>query len=154
MEHPHAKLARIPVGAVGDDSRHIGLVDRNLQVHHICGPKLSSGNRRLTNQFLLRFEHEGVDRLIAQRNGDLLRLREEAGMIEVQVQPLWNYHQEREYLTRESHAGFKERREALRNQIARTVPLFGFYRDLLRWLFLSPAEPAPTFESVEIVVIE
>jgi hypothetical protein len=73
-------------------------------------------------------------------------------MIEVQVQPLGNYHQEREYLTRESHAGFKERREALRNQIAISLPLFGFYRDLLRWLFLSPAEPAPTFEAVEIVV--
>jgi hypothetical protein len=72
--------------------------------------------------------------------------------IEVQVQPLWNYHQEREYLTRESHAGFKERREALRNQVAETIPLFGFYRDLLRWLFLSPAEPAPAFEAVEIVL--
>ena len=73
-------------------------------------------------------------------------------MIEVQVQPLWNYHQEREYLTRESHAGFKARREELRNQIADTLPLFGFYRDLLRWLFVSPAEPAPAFEAVEIVV--
>ena len=39
-------------------------------------------------------------------------------MIEVQVQPLANYQQERERLTRESHAGFKSRREALRNQIA------------------------------------
>jgi hypothetical protein len=74
--------------------------------------------------------------------------------IEVQVQPLWNYHQEREYLTRESHAGFKARREALRNQIAGTIPLFGFYRDLLRWLFLSPSEPAPTFEAVEIVLVD
>lgn len=74
--------------------------------------------------------------------------------IEVQVQPLWNYHQEREYLTRESHAGFKARREALRNQIAGTIPLFGFYRDLLRWLFLSPSEPAPTFEAVEIVLLD
>jgi hypothetical protein len=74
--------------------------------------------------------------------------------IEVQVQPLWNYHQEREHLTRESHAGFKARREQLRNQIADTIPLFGFYRDLLRWLFLSPAEPAPTFEAVEIVLRE
>jgi len=72
--------------------------------------------------------------------------------IEVQVQPLWNYHQEREYLTRASHAGFKERREMLRNQVADTLPLFGFYRDLLRWLFLSPDEPAPTFEAVEIVI--
>jgi hypothetical protein len=74
--------------------------------------------------------------------------------IEVQVQPLWNYHQEREYLTRESHAGFKARREALRNQIAGTIPLFGFYRDLLRWLFLLPSAPAPTFDAVEIVLVD
>ena len=73
-------------------------------------------------------------------------------MIEVQVQPLANYHQERERLTRESHAGFKSRREALRNQIASSIPLFGFYRDLLKWLFLAPHTPAPTFESVTIVV--
>ena len=73
-------------------------------------------------------------------------------MIEVQVQTLWNYHQEREYLTQQSHAGFKARREALRNRIADVVPLFGFYRDLLRWLFLSPARPAPTFKSVNIVI--
>jgi hypothetical protein len=73
-------------------------------------------------------------------------------MIEVQVQPLSNYHREREALTKESHSGFKARREGLRNQIAETIPLFGFYRDLLRWLFLSPSEPAPTFDSVEIVL--
>jgi hypothetical protein len=71
---------------------------------------------------------------------------------EVQIQPLANYHHERERLTRESHAGFKTRREELRNQIAATIPLFGFYRDLLRWLFLCPHEPAPTFASVEIVL--
>jgi len=72
--------------------------------------------------------------------------------IEVQIQPLANYHHEREQLTRESHAGFKTRREELRNQIAGTIPLFGFYRDLLRWMFLCPDEPAPTFASVEIVL--
>ena len=73
-------------------------------------------------------------------------------MIEVQVQPLGNYLQERERLTRESHAGFKAKREALRNQIASSIPLFGFYRDLLKWLFLNPDAPAPAFESVTIVV--
>jgi hypothetical protein len=73
-------------------------------------------------------------------------------MIEVQVQPLGNYHQEREALTRESHSGFKARREAVRNQVADALPLFGFYRDLLRWLFVSPSEPPPTFQSVKIVV--
>jgi hypothetical protein len=75
-------------------------------------------------------------------------------MIEVQVQPLANFHREREALTAESHAGFKARREELRNQIADRLPLFGFYRDLLRWLFLLPAEPAPTFDSVDIVVTD
>ena len=73
-------------------------------------------------------------------------------MIEIQVQPLSNYHQEREFLTRESHAGFKAHREALRNQIAQSVPLFAFYRNLLKWLFLSPDEPAPAFSAVAIVV--
>jgi hypothetical protein len=75
-------------------------------------------------------------------------------MIEIQVQPMTNYHRERERLTRESHAGFKARREAVRNTIADSQPLFGFYRDLLRWLFLTPTLPPPRFPSVVIVVNE
>lgn len=77
---------------------------------------------------------------------------------EFQVQPLGNYFRERERLTRESHAGFKAQRESLRDQIAAAIPLFGFYRSLLRWLFVEPAgasgghEPPPQFPSVEIVV--
>ena len=73
-------------------------------------------------------------------------------MIEIQIQPLANYHREREALTAESHAGFKARREALRNQIAGRMPLFGFYRDLLRWLFVCPTEPAPSYAAIEIRV--
>jgi hypothetical protein len=73
-------------------------------------------------------------------------------MVEIQVQPLRNFHREREWLTRESHAGFKARREELRNRIAETIPLFGFYRDLLRWLFVSSDEQVPTFDAVEIVL--
>jgi hypothetical protein len=75
-------------------------------------------------------------------------------MIEVQVQPLANFHREREALTAESHAGFKARRDELRNQIADRLPLFGFYRDLLRWLFMAPAEPAPTFDSIVIILTD
>jgi Region found in RelA / SpoT proteins len=63
-------------------------------------------------------------------------------LFEIQVQPLANYLRERERLTRESHASFKARREALRDEIARAVPLFGFYRDLLQWLFGSRERPA------------
>lgn len=72
--------------------------------------------------------------------------------VEIQLQPLRNYYRERERLARESHAGFKARRDELRNQIARVVPLFGFYRDLLQWLFLSPEEPSPSFASIRVEV--
>ncbi|HUR35751.1 MAG TPA: hypothetical protein VM032_18230 [Vicinamibacterales bacterium] len=75
-------------------------------------------------------------------------------MIEVQVQPLANYLQERERLTRESHTGFKSRREDIRNQVAAAIPLFGFYRDLLKWLFLEPDAQAPLFDRVTIVVAD
>lgn len=69
---------------------------------------------------------------------------------EIQVQPVRNYLRERERLTRESHAGFKARREELRDAIAREIPLFGFYRDLLQWLFRSPDAPPPEFPGVKV----
>jgi hypothetical protein len=69
---------------------------------------------------------------------------------EIQVQPLRNYLRERERLTRESHLGFKSRREALRDEVARALPVFGFYRDLLRWLFRAPDDPPPRFAGVDI----
>lgn len=75
-------------------------------------------------------------------------------MIEIQVQSMPNYHREREWLTRESHSGFKARREELRNTVSAAVPLFGFYCTLLRWLFLRPSEPPPGFPSVTIVLRE
>ncbi len=70
-------------------------------------------------------------------------------LFEIQVQALSNYLRERERLTRESHAGFKARREGLRDQIAQGTPLFGFYRDLLRWLFGSREAP-PQLDGVII----
>lgn len=76
--------------------------------------------------------------------------------IEIQIQPLRNYLSEREHLTRESHAGFKARREDLRDAIARSMPLFGFYRELLKWLFVGPTsgEDAPTYEGVRVRIVE
>ncbi len=73
-------------------------------------------------------------------------------MFEIQIQPLANYFREREYLTKESHIGFKRQREDVRDQIAREVPLFGFYRDLLHWLFSDTSTPAPKFDGVEIIL--
>lgn len=70
--------------------------------------------------------------------------------LELQIQPLRNYLRERERLTSESHAGFKARRDVLRQKLSEAIPLYGFYRDLLRWLFLSPEESTPEFPSVRI----
>lgn len=75
-------------------------------------------------------------------------------MFEIQVQPLANFWREREHLTRESHAGFKSRREQVRQQVAEQLPLFGFYQTLLRWLFQDPEGPAPIFPGVSVVVLE
>jgi hypothetical protein len=75
-------------------------------------------------------------------------------VFEIQVQPLSNFWREREYLTRESHAGFKNRREQVRQQIASHIPLFGFYQDLLKWLFQNPDDRAPTFPGVSVAVVE
>jgi hypothetical protein len=75
-------------------------------------------------------------------------------VFEIQVQSLSNYWREREYLTRESHAGFKNRREQVRQQVAAHIPLFGFYQELLQWLFSDPNAPAPSFPGVTVALVD
>ncbi len=73
---------------------------------------------------------------------------------EIQVQPLSNFLHERERLTRESHQGFKATRERVRDEVASRVPWFGFYRSLLRWLFVDPSSEPPVQEGVEVVLLD
>jgi hypothetical protein len=73
---------------------------------------------------------------------------------EIQVQPLTNFLHERERLTRESHASFKSTRERVRDEVAARMPLFGFYRSLLRWLFVDPSSAPPLHDGVEVVLTE
>jgi hypothetical protein len=73
---------------------------------------------------------------------------------EIQVQPLSNFLHERERLTKESHASFKTTRERVRDGVAARLPLFAFYRALLRWLFLDSTSEPPLHEGVEIVLTE
>jgi hypothetical protein len=75
-------------------------------------------------------------------------------LFEIQIQPLRNYHSELERFTAESHEEFKAKRESLRLAVASQVPLFGFYRALLQWLFLESETPPPQFQSVEIELTE
>ena len=72
------------------------------------------------------------------------------GLFEIQIQPLSNYFREREKLTRESHSAFKANRESIRNRLAEIYPLMGYYRDLLRWLFVDPEDTPPHHPNVEI----
>ncbi|MFN3202851.1 MAG: hypothetical protein ACE366_30945 [Bradymonadia bacterium] len=77
---------------------------------------------------------------------------------EIQVQGLANYLLEQEWLTQESHASFKQRRERIRDEVARQIPLFGFYRDLLMWLVLGPEgthqAEVPTHPGVHVVITD
>ncbi|MBL8957331.1 MAG: hypothetical protein JNK82_41545 [Myxococcaceae bacterium] len=73
---------------------------------------------------------------------------------EIQVQPLSNFLHERERLTRESHQGFKSTRERVRDEVAAKVPLFGFYRSLLRWLLLDPSADPPVHEGIELSLVD
>jgi ppGpp synthetase/RelA/SpoT-type nucleotidyltranferase len=77
-----------------------------------------------------------------------------ARMFEIQIQPLANFWSEREYLTRESHAGFKSRREDVRLHVAERIPLFRFYQSLLRWLFQNPEAAAPVFPGISVAIAE
>ena len=73
---------------------------------------------------------------------------------EIQIQPLSNFLHERERLTRESHASFKSTRERVRDEVAARVPLFSFYRSVLRWLFVDPTQPAPIHDGVDVVLVD
>jgi hypothetical protein len=73
---------------------------------------------------------------------------------EIQVQPLSNFLHERERLTKESHQSFKATRERVRDEVAARIPLFGFYRSLLRWLFVDPTSEPPLLEGLEAVLVD
>jgi hypothetical protein len=75
-------------------------------------------------------------------------------LIEIQIQPLRNFLHERELLTQESHVSFKANREQVRQQVAERIPLFRFYRDLLRWLFRNPDLPPPEYPGVRVYLID
>ncbi len=72
---------------------------------------------------------------------------------ELQVQPLPNYYREQERFTRESHRSFKISRDQLRDDLAHRLPLYGFVRELLRWLF-SPelSSGRPSFPGVALLL--
>ena len=74
-------------------------------------------------------------------------------LFEIQVQPLVNYYLEIDYMAAPSHRSFKQQRDALRDEVAQRVPLYGFYRDLLKMLFLEK-DVAFQYDNASVVVTE
>lgn len=62
-------------------------------------------------------------------------VRWQGRLFELQVQPLGNYYLELDHMAGPSHQSFKVNRDELRDEIARNIPLYGFYRDLLKMIF-------------------
>jgi ppGpp synthetase/RelA/SpoT-type nucleotidyltranferase len=61
-------------------------------------------------------------------------------LFEIQIQPLANYYLELDHMSGPSHRSFKTQRDRLRDELAKRIPLYGFYRDLLKMLFLGTTE--------------
>ena len=71
-------------------------------------------------------------------------------IFEIQVQPLANYYLELDHMAGPSHRSFKLLRDAMRDEVASRIPLYGFYRDLLKMLFM---ESDISFESANASVV-
>jgi hypothetical protein len=74
-------------------------------------------------------------------------------LFEIQVQPLSNYYLEIDHMAEQSHSSFKLVRDSLRDEVARRIPLYGFYRDLLKMLFMEGDGESVCFESANASVI-
>jgi hypothetical protein len=75
-------------------------------------------------------------------------------MFEIQIQTLSNFLHEREWLTNQSHQGFKIKRENIRDVVAGQMPLFRFYRELLKWLFSDIQQQPPVYPGVILKIID
>ncbi|MCC6978633.1 MAG: hypothetical protein IT343_09940 [Candidatus Melainabacteria bacterium] len=71
-------------------------------------------------------------------------------LFEIQIQPLGNYYLELDHMAGPSHRSFKFTRDTLRDEVAKRIPLYGLYRELLTMLF---KESNVSFESNNVSVV-
>lgn len=72
-------------------------------------------------------------------------------LFEIQIQPLANYYLELDHMSGPSHRSFKTQRDTLRDEIARRYPLYRFYRDLLKMLFMN-TESSFHYQNASVVL--
>ena len=78
-------------------------------------------------------------------------VRWQDSLFEIQVQPLVNYYLELDHMSGPSHRSFKIQRERLRDEVARQIPLYRFYRDLLKMLFME-AHVCFEYENASVLI--
>lgn len=72
-------------------------------------------------------------------------------MFELQVQPLGNYYLELDHMSGPSHSSFKVLRDKLRDEVSAQVPLYGFYRKLLKMIFLD-SDASFEYDKASVVI--
>ena len=73
-------------------------------------------------------------------------------LFELQVQPLSNYYLELDHMAGPSHSSFKIQRDRMRDELTQKLPLYGFYRQLLKMLFLG-GESSFDCENASVVIV-
>lgn len=74
-------------------------------------------------------------------------------LFEIQVQPLSNYYLELDHMAGPSHQSFKLSRDSMRDEVARRIPLYRFYRDLLKMLFMDSSFSFE-YENASVQILE
>jgi hypothetical protein len=72
-------------------------------------------------------------------------------LFEIQIQPLSNYYLELDHMAGPSHSSFKLQRDRLRDEISSVIPLYGFYRDMLKMLFMQ-TDVSFEYENATVII--
>lgn len=75
-------------------------------------------------------------------------------VFEVQIQSQESYNAERSNKTTQSHSAYRQRREEFRRQVARDYPLYGHYREMLKWLFVESSKSPPEHSHLKIRLVD
>ncbi len=141
----HEQLERMSV-CESDISRMQELCDINMPIKRV-------GKERLL-EFLETKDYLTCDQSKMKKTGwralkSVARWRDR--LFEIQIQPLANYYLELDHMSGPSHKSFKTQRDALRDEVSKVVPLYGFYRDILKNLFMN-TDKSFEYENAKVVL--
>jgi ppGpp synthetase/RelA/SpoT-type nucleotidyltranferase len=139
----HLRVAEINWGSFPDPD---GLQDASTR----------AGGDRLVLEFIETKDYLTCDPSEMKKTGwkalkSVVRWNNE--LLEIQIQPLDNYYMELDHMAGPSHNSFKLIRDTVREEVSAHIPLYGFYRDLLRSIFLDSGVPISA-ENATVVITD